>query len=254
MARTTKNALYASGPVHVYVRPDDRHRMVATVGGKQIERSGSRDLDGAKTRADAWAVELGMPNPAVHGGSYFREAIVAFLEAPHPGWGRNHRDRFEGFARNHLIPALGSKRNNQLNATMSYELLEELAKAGYSWSLVSGVFTLLKAVVKHGRNTGVWQPAFDPIYGLGMPPLEKFARTVTNTTPGEVLPLTDAELPTERETAALISSTRHWRSQRSLLPPSMRSATASTGVRVHLKHRAQSAAQQPVGGCLRTAT
>lgn len=204
MARTAKVAIHTVGPVQVYERPDGRHRLVASIDGRQVERSGTRDVDVAKERAETWARELGMPNPAVHGGAYFRDTVVDFLEFPHPKWGRNHRDRFEGFARNHINPGIGKKRNNEIDAKVCFKLLKDLAEAGYSWSLVHGVFTLIKAVVNHGRHTGVWQPAFNPVYGLTMPAKDDFTCDVPEAGIGNVLVLDAAELPTEEETEQLI--------------------------------------------------
>lgn len=196
MARTTKNATYISGPVRVDQRTDGRYRLVATVYGQQVERSGTRDLDTARERADAWASELGLPAPALNAGCYYKDLVKAYLTAPHEGWGKKNRHRLEGFARNHLVPALGGKRARNVNAAACQALLNKLADKGYSESLVGGVLTLMRSVAKHGRHTGVYNPSLDPLYGLSMPADDKFTCTKTATKPGVVLPVTAAEVPT----------------------------------------------------------
>ena len=190
--------LYKVGPVRVVERSDGRFRVLTTIQGKQRERT-KRALGAARELADEWAAELAVPGATTKPSATYGDLLTEFLhEDRHLHWGRKHRDRLRGFARNHLVEIAGV-RCRDISDVHFNRVLRQMSEEGYAHDTVKGVLDLIKTSVKYGRQKGYWPAWLDPAYGVRQPPAP-----VDVAPPGQVQPLDPSELPTADQTHALL--------------------------------------------------
>jgi integrase len=196
MSRPTRNALETYGErIHIYAR-GDRYRIAWVDNLGQPRERSRRTLDDARDVAQRQAELLGMPHGASQPDALFGVLVADWLEpGRHPQWSDRTRDTHVTDMRSLVVPKLGGRTCSELKGIDCANLLNELARAGYSRETIRRVLRDLRSIVKHGRAIGTWPSGIDPLIGIGMP------SRVEGRDPNELLHPSD--IPSRREVDAL---------------------------------------------------
>lgn len=169
MSRPTRNAIAVRGRVRVTLRGDGRFRVIWTDDvGRQREKT-LRDQAAAISHAEKISAGFEDGTADGFGDAPFALLIQDFLNPDaQPTWGRKHRDQQLGFARNHLIPVLGSIKCSSLRPAHGGQLLRALTSRGLAVETKSQILQMLRAIGAWGEPQ-TWLPGHHPFRGTRLP-------------------------------------------------------------------------------------